>query len=875
MKFNFIFKVIFFYVLSAALSWSQTAAIDGTLRSGSPAARPAGASLRLQGVVTDSSGAVIAGAHVLVQCADAFRSAHTETGPAGHFGLEGLPPGQYRLVVNAAGFRTAELVVTLRTGSPEPLTIILAVQGAEQVVTVEESAIDAQTAARAHTDLPSSLTDALPNAPGNGGLSTALTLGTPGVAADSNGSFHPLGEHAEVSFNVDGQPISDQQSRIFSNQVSLNTLASVSVINGAPPAEFGDKTSMVVRAATRSGLDTGRLAGDVSLGYGAFGTGTTDVSLLAGNAKAGNFFAADAVRGGRFLDTPEFDPLHAAGNAENAFDRFDLQPSPADALHFDVSWARSWFQTPNTYDQQASGQDQRQLMRSENLAAAYSHVFTSSLLLNTNLWWRQDHVNYYPSRELLDDQPATLSQDRSLVNVGTRVDVSYSRKHHDVKTGLLLQWTPLRESFSTGLTDPGFNSPCVDQNGTPVPNAGLTATAQCAAQGYSPNSAFQPSLLHYDLTRGGTLFVFRGQATIREQSAYVQDSVTFGRLGISAGIRGDRYGGISRSSAAEPRAGISYQLPHLGTVLRLSYARLMETPYNENLVLSSSTGPGGLAGGALGSTSVVPLVPGRRNQFNAGFAQAIGRKISIDAEYFWKYTDGAFDFNVILNTPLNFPVQFRKAKIDGTMARINLAETHGFSAFTIMGHTRSRLFSPEIGGINFGTQYAPVARPDHDQAFQQTTFLRYQPSARAPWIGLTWRFDSGLVAVSVPDYATALTLSGDEQAQMGLYCGAVFATVSAPLRSCASPQFGATRVNIVPPGTYDPDRNPSRIVPRNLFDIALGWNDIWHADTFHLDSRLTVTNLTDKVALYNFLSSFSGTHFVTPRSAQAELKLRF
>jgi hypothetical protein len=91
-----------------------------------------------------------------------------------------------------------------------------------------------------------------------------------------------------------------------------------------------------------------------------------------------------------------------------------------------------------------------------------------------------------------------------------------------------------------------------------------------------------------------------------------------------------------------------------------------------------------------------------------------------------------------------------------------------------MGHRRSRLFSPEVGGINFGTQYAPVARPDHDQAFQQTTFLRYQPPGHVPWLALTWRLDSGLVAVSVPDYATALTLAGDEQAQMGLYCGTLF-----------------------------------------------------------------------------------------------------
>ena len=136
----------------------------------------------------------------------------------------------------------------------------------------------------------------------------------------------------------------------------------------------------------------------------------------------------------------------------------------------------------------------------------------------------------------------------------------------------------------------------------------------------------------------------------------------------------------------------------------------------------------------------------------------------MQAEYFWKFTYGAYDFNTILNTPLNFPIQFRKSKIDGALVRATLTNVHGFSAFTVMGHSRSRLFSPEIGGINFGTAYAPVARPDHDQGFQQTTNLQYQFSAkdlRGLWLGLTWRFDSGLVVVSVPDYATALTLNSN------------------------------------------------------------------------------------------------------------------
>jgi hypothetical protein len=310
-------------------------------------------------------------------------------------------------------------------------------------------------------------------------------------------------------------------------------------------------------------------------------------------------------------------------------------------------------------------------------------------------------------------------------------------------------------------------------------------------------------------------------------------------------------------------------------VFHVSYARVFLTPYNENLVLSSSTGAGGLAGG---SNRVQSLNPARRNQFNVGLEQQFGAKFGVQAEYFWKFTRGAYDFNTILNTPLNFPIQFRKSKIDGALVRVTLNNIHGFSAFTVLGHSRSRLFSPEVGGINFGTAYAPVARPDHDQGFQQTTNVQYQFSQsylRALWLGLTWRFDSGLVVVSVPDYATALTLTGDEQHAMGLYCGGVFATVAQPLESCNSPHRGATLIHIVADGTYNPDTNPSRIRPRNLFDIAMGSDSIWKKDRYSLGAKMTVVNLANKVALYNFLSSFSGTHFVAPRTLQGAITFHF
>ena len=170
----------------------------------------------------------------------------------------------------------------------------------------------------------------------------------------------------------------------------------------------------------------------------------------------------------------------------------------------------------------------------------------------------------------------------------------------------------------------------------------------------------------------------------------------------------------------QPRFELSYQLPYSGTVLRVSYARVMVTPYNENLVLSSSTGPGGwrVAHWVMPSRCQ-PLTPDAATNSTSVFGQAIGKHLTLDGEYFWKFTDGAFDFNVVLNTPLNFPIQFAKAKIDGATARVTLTPVRSLSAFTILGHTHSRLFSPEIGGINFGTAYAPVARPITTRRFNR------------------------------------------------------------------------------------------------------------------------------------------------------------
>jgi hypothetical protein len=725
----------------------------------------------------------------------------------------------------------------------------------------------------AHNDVDRSAISKLPTTSPGSSLSDAVMLMSPGVARDSNGFFHPLGDHAQTTFAIDGQPISDQQSKQFSTQIPANAIQSMELITGAPGAEFGDKTSLVVNAQTRSGLGQ-KPFGSFVAQYGSFGTVAEETSFGFGGPKIGNFLVANALRSGRFLDTPEFHRIHAVGNNETIFDRLDYQATPADTFHLNLFAARNWFQVPNTYDQ--PDQDQRQRVLTYNVAPGYQRTFNAHTLLSVNPFVRHDQVNYYPSADLFSDMPATLSQLRTLTNYGVKADLSYTKGVHNLKIGTQLMQTRLRERFALGITDALFNAVCVDPAGRPVERAAITDPARCTPAGFLPNPDLQPGLVPFDLTRGGALFQFSGHANVNQYAVYAQDTITHGHLTITAGLRADRYDGLTGATGIQPRVGVSYLITRTGTILRAAYSRTFETPYNENLVLSGSTGSGGLATNVFGAFASRPIEPGRRNQYNAGFEQAIRKYVLVDADYFWKDTDNAYDFGTLLNTPVQFPISWRKSKIDGVGIRLSTPNLKGFQVYTTMGHTRSRYFGPSNGGIIFNSPLdTSVFRIDHDQAFQQTTYVRYQRPHNGAWAAFTWRYDSGLVAGAVPDLESALELTGAQQAAIGFFCGSQMATISSPIVACPSSGFGATRLRIPEPGTADPDHNPPRIAPRHIFDVAVGSDNLFHTEHYRTTVRLTVTNLTNKEALYNFLSTFSGTHFVTPRAYQAELGFVF
>lgn len=255
-----------------------------------------------------------------------------------------------------------------------------------------------------------------------------------------------------------------------------------------------------------------------------------------------------------------------------------------------------------------------------------------------------------------------------------------------------------------GIVNPEYNSPCVDSvYGDPLP--GFTDPSQCVAAGDLSNDpsiggTFNPVLLPYDLTRGGSEYSYFGHADIKQLAMYVEDELHVGNWTANLGMRGDLYNRLAVSRQPEPRVGVAYNIKPSATVLSVSYARMLETPFNENLVLSSQGCSNAVLAPLLLCNAGVAgtLEPGFRNEFHASLQQAFGKHAVVSGEYIWKYTHNAFDFSILGNTPITFPIDSHNSKIPGYAIRAEVPQVRGFSAYFVTSSVAARFFPPQVAG---------------------------------------------------------------------------------------------------------------------------------------------------------------------------------
>ena len=773
----------------------------------------------IQGVVKDPGGALVPNATITVtQPLTGYRQT-TQTDAQGAFKLVNVPFNTYKVRAEANGFQSAEESIDLETTIPFNVELSLSLEQTTAAVTVTTG-----SAAMLETDRTSSDTDisqTILERPLGAAPSRAIesiVASTPGFVTDDNGRMHPRGSESQVQYVIDGVPVTDNMSAIFSTSLDARTLRTVEVLTGGIPAEFGDKLAGVINVNTRSGLE-GPTQGAISLSGGSFSTGEAAADFSTHTKKFGFLTNLSTSTSQRYLDPPTLDNFHNFGRTGKGFFRLDYQFDPNNSLRGVFTFGGSNFQVPNRVAQEIAGQDQRQRLRDNSQNVSFQHIFSPNSVAQFSFFHRQSNAELISNAA---STPVAANQDRTLQNYGGIGSVALTRRSHNIKFGGQFTITPVDEHFSFFPTQQFPD--IVDDEGNVLPN---------------PVNNFNVA----------NPFVFNQSKTGRTLSAYVQDRFTvFKNLTLDLGVRYDHYKLLISDQEVSPRLGVAYYIPKTQTTLRASYNRLFQPPPAENLLLASSSEAAALSPIAVlqGITTVLPILPDKQHAFEAGAQQMLGKLFRLNLTVYQKRIKNFSDKDQFFETGVIFPITISSGRVTGEEVRLESTDIHGFRTFVSYANSRAFGVTPITGGLFLGEDPQDLFLKgfkfanDHDQRNEAQFQVSYNHRPSGLYASFSGRYDSGVPTDVEP---------------------------------------GTTLADFVAQG-FDPrlyneiDFQRGRVRPRTILDFSVG-ADLMKKERVSMNVQFDVQNLTNELFLYNFESVFSGTHVGYPRLFSGRLSLRF
>ncbi len=773
----------------------------------------------VQGTVKDPGGALVPDAEVTISQPVTRYTQHVETDRQGAFKLVNVPFNTYTISVKAAGFQP--LTQTLDLESTIPLTLDFSVQiaGTEAAVTItqENTAMIETDRSSSDTDISQSILERPVGAAPSRAIES-IVASAPGFVTDDNGRMHPRGSESQVQYVVDGIPVTDNLSAIFSTSLDARTMRSVEVLTGGIPAEFGDKLAGVINVNTRSGLEGPTQAG-ISFSGGSFSSGEISADFATHTSKFGFLTSLSATTSQRYLDPPSIDNFHNFGRSGKGFFRVDYQFDQNNSLRGVFTFGGTNFQVANRLKQERAGQDQRQRLRDNSQSITYQHIFSNSALAQVSFFNRSSRARLSSNPT---STPVVAFQDRSLQNYGGLASLSLTRGTHNLKVGGQITITPIEEKFSFYPTV-HFDE-IEDENGNVLAN---------------PINAFT----------AGRPFVFAGQKTGRAFSAYVQDRfLVFKNFTLDAGLRFDNYKLLISEQAFSPRLAVAYFIPRTQTTLRASYNRFFQPPPAENLLLASSREAASISPLAViqGAAMVQPILPDKENVFEVGAQQLLTRLFRINLTVYQKRIENFSDKDQFVETGVIFPLAIASGRVTGEEVRIESTDIRGFHGSVAYSNAHAYGVTPITGGLFLGEDPAELQTrgvkfsADHDQRNSVRFQLGYNHKPSGFYATFAGRYDSGVPTDVEP---------------------------------------GTTLSDFVAEG-FDPrlyneiDFQRGRVRPRTILDLSMG-ADLFQKERVAMNLQFDVQNLTNELFLYNFESVFSGTHVGFPRLISARLGLRF
>jgi outer membrane receptor protein involved in Fe transport len=497
----------------------------------------------------------------------------------------------------------------------------------------ERSRIGTQTGASTYTFSA----DAIQANPGGDNVQlNQVMLQVPGAAQDSFGQLHIRGDHNGLQFRLNGVILPDGIS-FFGQTLPPRMIASLQLITGSLPAEYGLRSAGIIDLTTKGGaLQPG---GEVSLYGGSHNT--IQPSFNYGGTSGANtyFVTGDYLQNDLGIESPDGSstPLHDHTQQYHGFGYFEHIIDEGNRVTVIVGSADATFEIPNLRGVHAADvgpgltvngetdflsdlldENQREITHFASLSLQHS---AGPLTMQTSLIARYSSLDFTPDPQLGDLLFNGISQ------AAYKRDVAYALQSdgayqlndaHTLRAGLYVQTDRLTSNTTSQVL------PTADgQQTTDVPTAILD------------NQSNRQWI----------------------ESLYLQDEWRLdGTLTVNYGVRFDNYTAFSSGSQLSPRLNFVWQAG-ANTTVHAGYSRFFSPPPFELV--------GATTIDKFVNTTAEPAVlrddavkPERSNYYDLGLQQALGKELTLGVDSYYKQSsdlidEGQFGAPIIL-TPFNY-----------------------------------------------------------------------------------------------------------------------------------------------------------------------------------------------------------------------------
>jgi outer membrane receptor for ferrienterochelin and colicins len=504
------------------------------------------------------------------------------------------------------------------------------------IVVTAQRLNDARSAIQTQTGASTYTIDAAAIAATPGGDNTLLNqviMQAPDVAQDSFGQFHIRGEHNGLQYRLNGIILPEGIS-VFGQSLDPRLIASMSLITGALPAEYGLRTAGIIDLKTKSGLiDSG---GSVALYGGSHDTLAPSVNYAGSSGNLSYFVSGDALSNDVGIEAPDgrADPIHDHTKQYHGFGYLEDILDEGNRVTAILGSSDGKFQIPNQYGVQPS------LGLSVNGRSAFA---SADLNENQREITQFGALGWQHSAGALDVQTSFIARYSSLTftpdPIGDLLFTGIAQEAYKRNTAYALQ-SDAAYKLSAAHTLRGGVYVQTDRSLSMTASQVLETGADGAPLSDVPVAILDNSAQSEWI-----------------ESAYLQDEWTLApTLVLNYGLRFDTFKAFTSASQLSPRVNAVWQaLP--GTTLHAGFSRYLSPPPFELV--------GGETIAKFTNTTSQPLSPlataplaERANYYDFGVQQKIAAELSVGFDLYYKQSnnlidEGQFGAPIIL-TPFNY-----------------------------------------------------------------------------------------------------------------------------------------------------------------------------------------------------------------------------